>query len=265
MPDDSQGNYSRPAGNWPQDGQLAEASQVNAPVNDLSASMSRRLMRDGRAPMLGNLNMNGYRVVGGGAAVDGGDYITKAQVESLIASIASVPTGIMTPISGTATPAGWVRANGQSLSRTTYADLWAFAQASGNLAATQGAKTAGQYGPGNGATTFTVPNLEADGGYFIRPVSSGRNIGTVQQDAFKSHDHNGTLGNAANRTVTIAGSTAGNSGGNSRLLVGDSLGTPNRLIATSLQDDHSHSLTISSTGGSETRPQNIAYPVIIKT
>lgn len=263
MADDSQGNYTRPPGNWPQDGQLAEASQVNVPVNDLSAAMSRRLMRDGRAPMLGNLNMNGHRVIGGGPAAAGGDYVTLAQVQSMVAALGLVPTGFMGPISGNAIPAGWVRANGQSLSRTTYADLWAYAQTSGNLAASDAAKTHGQYGPGNGSTTFTVPNLEADGGYFIRPVSSGRGIGSVQAEDFKAHSHSGSISPAGEHShlLHLPQASSITSGGG----VVPGVATSTRaLYSTEPAGGHSHSVSISGTGGTETRPKNIAYPVIIK-
>src|SRR5690606_7939865 len=72
-----------------------------------------------------------------------------------------------------------LKLDGSAISRTTYADLWAFAQTSGNLAASEGAKEAGQFGPGNGSTTFTLPDL-VTGSEFIRAVTAGRNIGTFQ-------------------------------------------------------------------------------------
>lgn len=55
--------------------------------------------------------------------------------------------GWILPVTHTSSPRFTVRANGQTLSRTTYAELWAVAN--GNPA----------YGVGNGSTTFTVPNL----------------------------------------------------------------------------------------------------------
>jgi microcystin-dependent protein len=57
------------------------------------------------------------------------------------------------PWSGLTAPAGWVMANGQTLSRTTYAALWAFAAveiAGGNTL----------YGAGDGSTTFTVTDMK---------------------------------------------------------------------------------------------------------
>jgi microcystin-dependent protein len=56
------------------------------------------------------------------------------------------------PWSGLSAPAGWVLCYGQALSRTTYASLWAFAQAeiaAGNTL----------YGNGDGTTTFTIADM----------------------------------------------------------------------------------------------------------
>jgi hypothetical protein len=58
---------------------------------------------------------------------------------------------LMFVASSTNPPQFCVRANGQTLNRTTYAELWAIAQG-----------TTG-YGTGNGTTTFTVPNVANPG------------------------------------------------------------------------------------------------------
>lgn len=56
-----------------------------------------------------------------------------------------VPTGVVMPYAGDAAPSGFLLCNGQAVSRTTYA----------NLFSALGTK----YGPGDGSTTFNVPNL----------------------------------------------------------------------------------------------------------
>lgn len=265
MPRDINGNTSPLPGTLVNTGDTILPSQHNPMVNDVYAMMTQSLSRDGQGGMRAPLDMGTYPINNVREASNGSDAVTLAQVQAMIDSVTVIPTGLegIWPNS-VSIPAGWLRENGQAVSRTTYAALWAFAQASGNLAASEGAKTPGQFGPGNGSTTFTLPNFEAAGGYFVRGITSGRSIGNVQQDALRSHSHNGTLGNAANRTVTISASTLGGSGSSSRLVAADSLGANNRNIATTLQDSHTHSLTISSTGGSETRPQNIARIFIIK-
>lgn len=259
MPDSSSGNYSLPPGYLAVTGQVISASQHNPSLEDLGAAMTRRLMRDGRAPMLGNLQMNGYRVTGAEQAVDAGDYVTLAQMQAAVAAVATVPTGMMVPYSGMTTPTGWLVVNGQEVSRTTHAALYAHALASGNMAATQGAKTHGQFGPGNGTTTFTLPNLYADDGYFIRPMASGRTIGSVQADELKSHQHTGSTsasGDHVHGGVLRLGN--GGSGDAGASLYRGSVGTTDSAGA------HTHGVTINATGGTETRPKNIAYPVIMK-
>lgn len=82
-----------------------------------------------------------------------------------------------------------VAGNGQELSRAEYADLYTYALT--NMAASEGAKTDGQYGPGDGATTFTVPAFH---GYFPRFWDNGvgidseplRVFGSTQGDAIRN-------------------------------------------------------------------------------
>lgn len=266
MPDDSAGNNSLTPGYLAVTGQTVLASQHNPPLEDISASLTRRYMRDGRAPMLGNIPMNGYRATGAGDAQDAQDYVTLAQVEALIAAISTIPTGLIVPytISSSAAPAGYLFANGQTVSRSTYAVLWAAVSGGNNLAATEGAKTAGQYGPGDGSTTFSLPNLYADNGYFIRPISSGRTIGTVQADELKGHGHGATFqGDFVAPHVhevgaSFVGSGTGADGG--YVFSGSNL-------QTTAAGGHTPSgtVTVAATVGVETRPKNIAFPVIIKT
>lgn len=59
---------------------------------------------------------------------------------------AAVPPGVVFYTAGDTPPAGYLEANGQAVSRATYADLFA---AIGTL-----------YGAGDGVNTFNVPNAE---------------------------------------------------------------------------------------------------------
>jgi len=94
------------------------------------------------------------------------------------------------------------------------------------------------YGSGNGSSTFNVPDLRGEfvrGWDDSRGVDSGRSLGSFQADEFKSHTH------------TFAGSQA--SGGEGR----------------SDRDGTRATKTTNATGGSETRPRNIAMLYCIKT
>lgn len=153
-----------------------------------------------------------------------------------------MPVGTIYYVPANVAPAGALKANGALVSRTTYAALWAYAQASGNLAGTDGAWTAGQFSPGDGSTTFRLPDGR---GEFVRGwddgrgVDTGRTIGSAQSDDFRSHTH--TL-NSAND------STAGGLGLN--------YVTASNTTATAKSTN--------TTGGSETRPRNIAWLACIK-
>lgn len=140
-------------------------------------------------------------------------------------------------------PPGFVLANGATVNRVgIYADLWAFAQASGTLAA-DGADYAahpGKYGRGNGATTFDLPNVAGD---FLRVAGGGRNPGTHQADALKDHAHA--------YSIVQGGGFAG-------------AGDVNSLQGTTTPaGGHYNDTTAAAGGGGETRPVNTAYHFII--
>jgi len=264
MSDDPQGNYTAPNGTTAVDGQTALASQHNLFVQDASAALSRRLFADGRKAWTGNQNANGRRVTGAGDAVDQQDYVTLSQMQDAIAAVSGFFPGIMVPetVGYSDAPEGWLYANGQTVPRADHPNLWASVQAGTNLAASEGAKTHGQYGPGDGSTTFTLPNLYADNGYFIRPISDGRGIGTVQADAIKTHSISGTTDEAGGHRVDLPATTShGPSTQGFITSTGRDLGT----ARSDTVPDHEHDVTLTYTGAPETRVKNIAYPVLIKT
>ncbi len=88
-------------------------------------------------------------------------------------------------------PTGWLKANGALVSRTTYAALFAAANADGLVSeATWAATSWGRFGDGDGSTTFRLPDLRGEvlrGWDDSRGVDSGRARGTSQLDAFQGH------------------------------------------------------------------------------
>ena len=165
IPSDSNGVYSLPSGYEAVTGEVIQASQHNPPLEDLESAMSARLMRSGVAPMTGPLKIVDGAV--GSPAVkfstDGttGFYKTTngigvsvggAKVAEFTSSGLSWKLGMMTPWTLLSAPSGWVLPYGQTLSRTTYADLWTIAQdeiSSGNTF----------YNNGNGTTTFGIGDM----------------------------------------------------------------------------------------------------------
>lgn len=100
----------------------------------------------------------------------------QTQINSLI------PVGLITEFAGASAPSsGWLMCQGQAVSRTTFAALFAVIGTT--------------YGVGNGTTTFNVPDLRGvsprglDAG---RGLDSGRALGSYQADSLLTHTHTGT-------------------------------------------------------------------------
>lgn len=96
-----------------------------------------------------------------------GIFIIRATDDSVAlttsTSLIAVPVGSLQLFAMSSVPTGWVRCDGQALSRTTYADLFA------SIGTT--------YGTGDGSTTFNVPNISGAGTgsplYYIKAILSG--------------------------------------------------------------------------------------------
>lgn len=154
-------------------------------------------------------------------------------IQSLIdgaAGAARVRPGIIEIFGGGEAPDGYLECDGALVSRTTYADLFA---AIGTI-----------FGVGDGATTFALPDLR---GEFVRGWDHGRGIdaarerGSAQTDMLKSHTHSVTPPAATDDTSS--GATTTGSGGGETI-------TP---------------YNTASSGGTETRPRNVALMMVIKT
>ena len=141
-------------------------------------------------------------------------------------------------------PTGWLKCNGQAVSRTTYSALFA---AMGTL-----------YGVGDGSTTFNVPDLR---GEFVRGfddgrgVDSGRSIGSAQLDqmqrltgSFNASPYQ--VASAGAFTQTDNGSSVGTGAGARASTVFDSGNSPNARV--------------SATTSGETRSRNVALLACIK-
>lgn len=138
-----------------------------------------------------------------------------------------IEPGTIAHFAANSTPAGWLKANGATVSRTTYAALFL---AIGTT-----------YGAGDGSTTFALPDLR---GEFLRGfddgrgVDTGRAIGSAQDHQMQSHTHGSVVvhsdagpGSGAPGSRVVSGNT-GATGGNSN--------------------------------GSENRPRNVALLACIK-
>lgn len=168
------------------------------------------------------------------------------KMESLLLAVqqALCPPGTIVAYGGQTAPSGWLLCNGANVSRTSYPALFSAISTS--------------FGSSS-STTFNVPDFRGrflrgrDGGLGRDPDrtnrtamatggATGDQVGSVQLDQFKSHEHSTTFvttGYVA--TYNNAGEAISNSRNN---------GSTTRLT--------------SSTGGNETRPTNANVNYIIK-
>ena len=132
-----------------------------------------------------------------------------------------------------APPTGWLAANGAAVSRTVYAALFA---AIGTT-----------YGAGDGVATFNVPDLR---GLFIRSLDAGRGVDTARALGSFQSDMN------ASHTHAISGVRGYN------ISINDVRGGV--LPPNNPSFGAAYSVSTDSSGGSESRPKNIALLAIIK-
>ena len=162
-----------------------------------------------------------------------------------IGSGSLVPTASVFALATSTVPSGYLECDGAAVSRTTYADLFA---AIGTT-----------YGSGNGASTFNVPDLR---GEFIRGwdnsrgVDSGRTLGSTQSDENKSHNHTIT-DPGHNHQVNINVYQQG-SGPNASTDMANRAGNTTSSTSTT-------GISLAASGGTESRPRNVAMMYVIKT
>lgn len=157
--------------------------------------------------------------------VDNAKWVTVAGVSVVLSSAFA---GCVTYFARNTPPGGWLKANGALVSRTTYSRLFS------SIGTT--------FGAGDGVTTFALPDLRGEfvrGWDDSRGVDSGRALGSLQADELKSHIHTVP---ADTGWVYSAGSSSN----------------------AKPQQSGSSSISTGSTGGTETRPRNMALLACIK-
>lgn len=141
-------------------------------------------------------------------------------------------------------PPGWLECDGSAISRTTYADLWDVLN---------GADTTGDYGNGDGSTTFNLPDYR---GAFLRGWDHG--AGTDPDAGSRSDRGDSVTGDY------VGTQQAGQNDAHTHNLSGANplkwSGSYYKVWTTGSGDSayvDSVSTTASSAGGSEARPVNI--------
>jgi len=167
------------------------------------------------------------------SAIQAADFSLQSQINAFV----NVPPGTILYHAGTTAPTGYLIANGATVSKSTYYNLWV--------------SLGGDATPyGQTLQTFNLPDLR---GQFVRAldlgkgIDSSRTIGSLQSESFKSHQHIGQYGeNGTNVNFGTVPGTNGSGGSGST-------------------DYDQPQFYTSAVGGTETRPTNIALLPIIKT
>ena len=206
---------------------------------------------------------------GGGLTPDPSDMTQLLQaIQAMVAAAVSgslpsveVPPGMLGFYAAATPPAGWLKCNGQTVSRTTYDELFA---AIGTT-----------YGGGNGSTTFTLPDFR---GEFVRGLDDGRGIdaargigtwqdwatGAPKNTSVQHINGDGSKGPLIGANVTPGGASNPSAVGFVRA------SKTGEAVTTSNEPDSAYSgqemdLINVVTGDAETRPRNRASLIIIKT
>jgi hypothetical protein len=215
------------------------------------------------------------------AGIDTARAVTPAGLAS--AAVLFVPPGAVMPFARTSAPSGWLPANGSTIGSAAsgafyksqnyeelFAVLWASwsnpllpIQTSTGAVSTRGVSASADFAANK---RLPLPDLR---GYFVR--GSGTNddgtksdaFGMKQEDIFKSHNHGGKTGNdnPDHTHSTNFRNSAEGSGLGSPAATGGSLDVA-AYNSGGASARHTHGIT--SEGGTETRPRNIALLYCIK-
>lgn len=195
-----------------------------------------------------------------------GGYLNSnfSSIDTVLATFEIVQSGKIDFFPFNAAPTGYLECNGALISRTTYANLWTAAQASGNIVV-DGSWDLGMFSTGDLSTTFRIPDMRGEllrGWDHGKGTDSGRAIGTSQADAIASHTVTSTVTDPGH-THNLSGNAGGASGGATATgPIGG--GGYNTSAGCSLAFT---GVTVASSyaGAAETRAKNVAGMFCIKT
>lgn len=169
----------------------------------------------------------------------------RAEAEIVVGDANGMNPGVIEAYAGNTAPEGYLLCNGQAVSRTTYANLYA--------------QIGTTYGAGNGSTTFNVPNLNGrvivgkDSSNFSTLGGSGGSINTTLTSAnMPAHTHTVTAKGTVSSTFTGQSVTTSEAGTHTHTFPGatntTSYGAGHALIYT----EHQYNFISSPESGAHT-------------
>lgn len=192
-----------------------------------------------------------------------GNFVSSFCVRRVGKKEEPIETGMVAPFAGAVIPNGWLICDGSAVSRDQHKKLFEVISTI--------------YGEGDGETTFNLPDLRGEfvrGCDLDRGIDDGRQLGSPQDDMIRGHTHSATAANSGAHKHALQFRVGGSSTdhNSTELLTGSgypsSSSCVNKLRVSSTPMEttgmHSHSITVSQTGGHETRPRNVAMLYCIK-
>lgn len=195
---------------------------------------------------------------------------------TVLARLLIRPTGDIEPTIRSTAKAGTLLLKGQTVSRTTYAGLWAWAQE-------QGLVIAGLFTVGDGLTTFGLPNMAGRVPVGVGTLGSdtyalggtgGTALRTLTTNELPAHTHTGSgstgsyshsHGSAGSHSHSGSSSGGGGHGGHNSGSFGVAAGGDGAVAGNgnTFNGDHSHSMSINSSGDHTHSSDNHSHSVTV--
>ena len=188
MPRDATGAYTLPAGNPVGTSTPLVSTWSISTFNDIARALTGTLAVDGSVTpaKLSNDYMGFW------AKIDIAGLLAALEPRiNALWAVNSSRIGVIRPFAHGTVPASWLECNGAEVSRTTYATLFG--------------KIGTAFGPGNGTTTFNLPDLREkvikglDDG---RGIDTGRVLGSSQAATVPAHTHTASSATAGAHSHT---------------------------------------------------------------
>lgn len=232
----------------------ADPTEVNANFTALVNFANNSTVHvDGTKAMTADFDAGSNKVVNVADGSASNDAVNKSQLDAATSGV--IPTGVvmMYPLIGP--PTGWLLCNGQAVSRTVYADLFAVIDTT--------------FGAGDGSTTFNVPNFQdrfpagvgIDSDSFADAVGQ---TGGSQNAVVVTHNHGQSLSTdstgsthshtSVSLTVSATAASSGNHdhGYTAPVNLGTGIGSGTTWSATAFNTGvdgaHTHSVSGTATG-----------------
>ncbi|ENN89938.1 phage tail protein [Bartonella bovis] len=232
------------------------AKTTSVMLNQLPAQPVYKVIQGGLVPLSGGeIRKGGLYELVYQCDIDGEDkngwYLTNPTPAAAPKPVSNFPAGFIATFAMEKLPKGWLLCDGKAYLRENYKSLFA---AIGET-----------WGSGDKKTTFNVPDLR---GMFLRGLDSkgeidkGRVLGSRQNDAIKSHTHTGKIDNAGEHKHEFLQQIFSVDAARGSAL--PRYHNYEKRVLTKPAGNHTHTFTINKTGGTETRPVNVAVVYAIK-